>query len=144
MNSGGSLSTHSIVRLEKMVIPYTLIARITLFQSPYIIAISGFGGAGKSTFASALGNAIDAPVIGVDSFMVDRNRPDYELWKIMDFDRLKREVLSPFLERKRVRYGHFDWETNAIGEVRELPLTECVIVEGVGQFSDLSDCIPQR
>ena len=78
MNSGGSLSTHSIVRLEKMVIPYTLIARITLFQSPYIIAISGFGGAGKSTFASALGNAI--------------------------------------------------------GEIRELPLTECVIVEGVGLF----------
>ena len=115
-----------------MIIPDTLIDRISLLPVPYIVVVSGFGGAGKSTFASALGRVIDAPVIGVDSFITDRTRNDYGCWDLMDLARLKTEVLVPFLERKPVRYGHYEWETNAIVEVRDLPSTRGVIVEGIG------------
>src|SRR3989344_5752145 len=82
-----------------------------------IVGVSGFGGSGKSTFAHELGKLIDAPVVGVDSFMKDNLTKDYRLWEIVDFKRLEHEVLVTFLEDKKViQYGHFDWGTNRIIE----------------------------
>jgi len=52
----------------------------------------------------------------------------------MDFPRLEREVLAPFHEGQSVRYGHFNWLKNMIGETRDLPATKRLIVEGVGLF----------
>ena len=117
-----------------MNIPEQLIQRIALLQSPAIIAVSGFGGAGKSSVASMLGGKIGAPVVGVDSFFKDRTISNYAHWEIVDFQRLEREVLQPFIERKSVRYGHFDWGKNAIGESRDVPVTDRLIIEGVGLF----------
>ena len=115
-----------------MDLPQQLLERIARLEPPNIIAVSGFGGAGKSSFASMLGSKIVAPVVGIDSFITDRTMSRYARWEIMDFDRLEREVLCPFTEGRLVRYGHFDWGRNAIGEYRELPPTERMIVEGVG------------
>jgi hypothetical protein len=78
--------------------------RVAFLQSPAIIAVSGFGGAGKSSIASALGSKIGAPVLGIDSFIKDRTIMSYAYWEIMDFKRLEGEVLRPFLEGKPVRY----------------------------------------
>ena len=118
----------------KMNIPEQLIQRIALLPSPAIIGVSGFGGAGKSSVAAMLGGKIGATVVGVDSFFKDRTISNYAYWEIVDFQRLEREVLQPFLERKSVRYGHFDWGKNTIGESREVPVTNRLIVEGVGLF----------
>ncbi len=124
-----------------MNIPETLKDRIALLPIPYIVAISGFGGAGKTTFASALGNAIGIPVIGIDSFITDRTRDSYRFWNLIDFNRFKTEVLLPFFTKKPVRYGHYDWEANEILEMRELPSAKGIIVEGVGLFRPaLLDC----
>jgi uridine kinase len=117
-----------------MNIPEQLVQRIALLQSPAIIAISGFGGAGKSSVASTLGSKIGAPIVCTDSFISDRTLSNYDYWGNKDFQRLEREVLSPFMEGKSVRYGHLDWGKNVIGETRDLPLTERMIVEGVGLF----------
>jgi len=110
-----------------------IILKITSLPPPTIIAVSGFGGSGKSTFAQLLGSALNVPVVGLDSFIKDKTLTDYSLWDIMDFDRLEREVLMPFNEGKNpVRYSHFDWEKNAIGETREVSHDGRIIVEGVG------------
>lgn len=112
-----------------------IVEKIISLKTPMIVAVSGFGGSGKSTFAQLLGSDIDAPVIGLDSFIKDRMLADYSLWNLMDFDRLEREVLMPFSEGKSpVAHGHFDWEKNAIGEIREVSHDGRIIVEGVGLF----------
>ena len=117
-----------------MNIPEQLLQRIALLPAPAIIGVSGFGGAGKSSVASLLGGRIDAPVVGVDSFFKDRTISHYTHWEIVDFQRLEREVLQSFIERKSVRYGHFDWGMNTIGASRDVPVTDRLIVEGVGLF----------
>ncbi len=57
-----------------------LIEKLVALKTPAIIAVSGFGGAGKSTFATSLGSSINAPVICVDQFGIDRTIEDYTHW----------------------------------------------------------------
>lgn len=112
-----------------------LIEHIQSLETPLIISISGFGGAGKSSFAERLGLALGAPVIGVDSFMKDRTSQEYSRWEIMDFDRLEKEVIRPFLSGTNpLSYGHFDWETNGVNLQKEVNHDGILIIEGVGLF----------
>lgn len=119
-----------------MNLPEDLITKIKNLQTPAIIAISGFGGSGKSSIAKDLGKLLNASVIGVDSFQ----KPgafdtEYKLWEIMDFSRLEKEVLQPFLNNEpNIKYGHFDPGQNIISEIREVENKEYLIIEGVGLF----------
>jgi uridine kinase len=119
-----------------MEIPQEIIARIQSAKTPLIIGVSGFGGAGKSSFAKTLGAAIAAPVVGVDSFQKDGAfDTNFSLWEIMDFARLEKEVLQPFAAGEQViRYGHFNTPTASIAETREIENTSRLVVEGVGLF----------
>src|SRR3989344_284212 len=116
-------------------IPAEVIAEIRLLPRPLIIGVSGFGGAGKSSFANALGQAINAPMIGVDSFQKNRTDHDYSMWEIMDYGRLEQEVIQPFLSgESALKYCHFDWEANGISLTKEVIANGVIIVEGVGLF----------
>lgn len=118
-----------------MQISDEIILKIASLKTPMIIGVSGFGGAGKSSFAKALGMAIGAPVVGVDSFQKDGAFDTvYRLWEIMDFARMEKEVLHPFLNNEKVKYGHFDVPTRSISETLEIKNTGRLIVEGVGLF----------
>ena len=117
-----------------MDVPEPLLGKISQLEPPAVIAVSGFGGAGKSSFASALGSRISAPVVGLDAFILDNTLTRYTHWNFMDFGRLEREVLLPFTEKRPVCYGRFDWAKNLVGESHELPVSEAMIVEGVGLF----------
>jgi|SRR3989344_257818 len=110
----------------------SLIEKIQGLKKPAIIAISGFGGAGKSTFAELLGGAIGASVIGLDSFARDRLET-HSLWESMDFDRLEREVLIPFLSNtETIQYGHYDWGENKVMKTKSTGHNGYLILEGVG------------
>lgn len=118
-----------------MQVDRKIIKHITSLLHPTIVGVSGFGGAGKSTFALLLGEALGAPVVGVDSFMKDRTLLEYSLWEVMDFRRLEGEVLAPFLEGKSpLHYGHFDWFANKVVETKTISTKGILIVEGVGLF----------
>lgn len=119
-----------------MQIPDEILSRIRATEKPLIIGVSGFGGAGKSSFAKALGEAVGAPFVGVDSFQKDGAfDTEYSLWEIMDFPRLEKEVLQPFASgEKIIRYGHFNVPSRSVTETRELKNTELLIIEGVGLF----------
>ena len=117
-----------------MEIDREVLKALNRLPQPMLIAVSGFGGSGKSTIAKELGTYLDAPVIGVDSFV--RNRlSGGTAWDSIDFERLEREVLKPFeIGQSPIVYGHYDWGSN--GVIMEPPLenTGKLIVEGVGLF----------
>jgi len=125
------------------IIPANVISEIEAMPKPLIIGISGFGGAGQSTAAIALGKKIQAPIVSVDSFFKNSKDNNYERWEIIDFARLMTEVIIPFRSGKNpIRYGHFDWNMNRIVEEKEVHHDGKIIIEGVGLFRvDLNECL---
>jgi uridine kinase len=119
-----------------MNIPNVLLDALADLPRPTLIGISGFGGAGKTTFAQNLGAYVNAPVVGVDSFQTKGAfTTEYSLWRIMDFPRLEHEVLIPFLAgNTSIQYGHFDPGPEMITENRTITHNGILIVEGVGLF----------
>lgn len=118
-----------------MEISQEIIEKIQSLSKPAIVAISGFGGAGKSTTAEMLGKIVDVPVVGVDSFATDRLDINHSLWGSVNFKRLEQEVLIPFIEGQAlIKYGHYDWRTNGINKTIDAHHDGILIVEGIGLF----------
>lgn len=119
-----------------MEITDELLQSIGNFPKPTIVAISGFGGSGKSTIAKQLGEKLNAPVIGVDSFQKPGAfNTKFSLWNIMDFERLEDEVLKPFFRQDSlIRYGHFNAPTESIDKTVEVENVGFLVIEGVGLF----------
>jgi len=120
-----------------MQIEKEILNQITAVPTPKIIAISGFGGSGKSTFAQQLGASISAPVISIDSFQKDATNVQFSFWETMDFLRFEREVLKPFADgESTLRYGDFDRNTDGgvDSDTVEISHKGVLIVEGVGIF----------
>ncbi len=100
---------------------------------PAIIALSGFGGAGKSTAAAALHATLNAPVISVDSFWKDTGLHNYSMWEIVDYKRLEDEILVPFIKNVNpIPYGDFDHTQNTVTQTTQVSHDGLLIVEGVG------------
>lgn len=110
-----------------------VLEKIRSLAKPAIIAISGFGGSGKSTVAEEIGKKLSIPVIGIDSFTKARDLTDYSLWENVDFKRFEDQVLVPFTRGDSlITYGHFDWGTDGIHHQEEVKNDGYLIVEGVG------------
>ena len=116
-------------------IPVEAISKIRDLPKPLIVGVSGLGGAGKSSFANALGESIGAPIIGVDSFRKNRTDHGYSMWEIMDYPRLVTQVIKPFLAgEESIRYGHLGRTTNGIRLDKTVRAEGIIIIEGVGLF----------
>jgi molybdenum cofactor guanylyltransferase len=123
---------------------------------PYVIAVDGPSGAGKSTLAAALRLRLGATVIEGDDFystalpglraaeldvMSDIEAAD----AVIDWRRLRDEVLTPLLRRESARYRPFDWDAydGSLGPEKRLAPAEVVVLEGVysarPELADLAD-----
>lgn len=98
-----------------------------------VVAVSGFGGAGKSTLGVALRDSVDdAFVAGSDEFHTNYALGRSADWACVDRDRMQRQLLVPFREDGTIRYQGYDWTTNAPGDWRTRGGVRILIVEGVG------------
>lgn len=118
-----------------MEVTQAILDNIEEKEKPLVIAISGFGGSGKSGYARLLAEKLSAPIVGLDSFIKDKNLSGYSMWEIMDYKRLEREVLWPFLNTDGVfSYDYFDYNKNIVDKIVSISTHKILIVEGVGLF----------
>lgn len=91
-----------------------------------IVAIDGPGGAGKSTFAARLAQALGTvPIIHTDDFAGWENQFDWA-------DRLVTQVLEPLAVGQPGRYQRYDWVTRSFAEWHDVPIAPALVIEGVG------------
>ena len=125
-----------------------------------LVAIDGYGGSGKSTFAALLHGALRragvTPVTTVeaDGFVMNLREEDWRPIPSMpgmrapyriDGDRLRREVLEPLRSGLSAQFVHRDWWDAERAEVRIVPSQGIVLVEGMYTLHGrLRDCYDER
>lgn len=112
---------------------------------PFLVAIDGGSGAGKSTVAREVGARLNASVIPSDDFYAahipvadwDRWSPVERYREVIDWQRLRSDALIPLLQGRPARWHAFDFTQqradgtfplSAVWTEREP--SECIIVEG--------------
>ena len=103
---------------------------------PALIGVDGFGGAGKTTFAHHLADALgSAYVVSLDDFMVKEKLAESS-WDSGVFDRvrLEQQVLLPASQRRPVRYQRLIWDTNTLSEPVTVPVVDYLIIEGISAY----------
>ena len=90
-----------------------------------LVAIDGWGGAGKSRLATELEKRLPSlAVIHTDDF-AGPNQPGW------DWRRFSREVLDPLLADRPARFQRYDWNLDQLGEWQQVPTGGTVVVEGI-------------
>lgn len=109
---------------------------LKLDNHPVLIAVEGFGGAGKTTFASNLARLLrDAYVVSIDDFII-KDRIDKASWDDGVFDRvrLEEQVLKPLRSGEKARYQKLIWDTETLSNSIAIPNAHFVIVEGITSY----------
>jgi uridine kinase len=90
-----------------------------------LVAIDGFAGSGKSTFAARLAEALGAQVVHTDDLL--------EGWgDVVSFwPRLEEWILAPLRSGRAGRYRRYDWERGEFAEWHDVPVASALILEGV-------------
>jgi uridine kinase len=101
-----------------------------------VIAISGFGGAGKSTLAQSLKAALgDTEIVPIDDFIIGPKNERSSVWHTFDRERLRREILIPARPDKPLSYERYtsgEWVEERGGERRTFIPRSYLIIEGCG------------
>ncbi len=100
-----------------------------------LVTIDGPCASGKTTLARRLSEALCAPVIHTDDFVVPHARKTAERLAApggnCDAERLVREVLAPFQRGELVRFRRYDCRADRLLPEEELPKgTRALILEG--------------
>ncbi len=89
-----------------------------------LVTIDGPCASGKTTFARELSDAINAPVIHTDDFVIPHARKTAERLAVpggnCDAERLVQEVLSPFEQGAPVKYRRYDCMADCLLPEEEL------------------------
>ncbi|MDQ3381710.1 MAG: uridine kinase [Actinomycetota bacterium] len=95
-----------------------------------IVAIDGYGAAGKSQLAERLARKLgEVTIVHTDDFA----RPNVPGW---EWIRMRTQVLEPVLSDRPGRYQRYDWESDQPAEWHDVPVGGTLIVEGVSSLRD--------
>jgi len=106
-------------------------------RSPRIVVgVSGYGGAGKSTLARRLLEAVpDSARVRGDDFLVPALiRERSSDWSAIDRTRLRIDVLEPFRSGRPALVRRLDWGSGALQAPEPVPAASVLIVDAVGLF----------
>lgn len=117
-----------------------------------LVAIDGFGGAGKSTLAQLLEQQLTAlgwivAVVRHDDFYHPSHRRENQqagaIGCDFDWERLRDQVLIPIRKKQSACYQRYDWDTDVLAEWHTISTSDVVLVEGVytmrRELTDLYD-----
>lgn len=108
-----------------------------------VVAITGFGGAGKSTLSKTLVETIPGSVrLRGDDFLDPMRShlrsPD---WDGVERDRIRTEVIEPFRRGDAATYRPYDWDIGELGQPTTLPEATILLVDSIGLLHpDLDGC----
>jgi hypothetical protein len=107
-----------------------IVARIAMVEPSCgpvrVIAVDGGAGAGKSTLAATLAEALPmAAVFHLDELLDGWNG------QFSYRDRLRAQVLAPLAENRPARYQRYDWLAGRFTDWVSIPVPRILIVEGV-------------
>jgi uridine kinase len=90
-----------------------------------LVAVDGFAGSGKTTFAGRLGDALGAQVLHTDDLL--------EGWTdlVSFWPRLEAWVLTPLRSGQAGRYCRYDWVREEFAEWHDVPVAPALVLEGV-------------
>ncbi len=99
-------------------------------MSTRVIAVDGLGGAGKSTLAARLSQALGSvAIVHTDDFASWTDSLDW-------WPRLIQQVLVPLSKGLPARFQRYDWEQRTLVECLEVQPDSNVIIEGVSASRD--------
>ncbi|HUD07316.1 MAG TPA: AAA family ATPase [Candidatus Saccharimonadales bacterium] len=127
--AGKPISYSDHITFEELVSEIQML--VSSKSNTVVVAISGFGGAGKTTLAEKLKNRFHGSTwIQLDNFIVNRTKGDD--WDSgYDWSRLER-VLRDVRADKELHYQFYDWHKDALtGWIDVSPLPKLIIVEGI-------------
>lgn len=94
------------------------IRELSRTTSPLVIAVDGRSGTGKSTLSAWIAGQVDATLIDQDDFYAggaietwQRLTPQEKADRVIDWRRVRAEVLQPLRAGVRASWQPFDWET---------------------------------
>jgi len=91
-----------------------------------LVGVDGFGGAGKTTFATRLARAAGScPVVHTDDFAT-HDEP-LEWWP-----RMLAQVIEPLSNGEAATYRAYDWVNRRLGDELTIQPAAVVVIEGVG------------
>lgn len=108
-----------------------------------VVAITGFGGAGKSTLTKTLVEAIPGSVRlrGDDFLDPKRSHRRSQDWDGVERDRMRGEVIEPFRRGDEAVYRPYDWDIGELGQPTTLPDATILLVDSIGLLHpDLDGC----
>ncbi|MGH3459250.1 uridine kinase family protein [Aeromicrobium sp.] len=99
-----------------------------------VVGVSGYAGAGKSTLAHRVLDAVDDSVRlrGDDFLDPRRSHQRSDDWDGVERHRLRTEVLEPFRAGRPAVFRPLDWSTRQLGEPTPLPQASVLVVDAVG------------
>lgn len=102
-------------------------------NKPVLIAIDGFGGAGKTTIAQKLKDMLgNAYVIGIDDFIIKERLTEQTAEEsYFDRERLTQEVLKSASANMSIQYRKLEWAENKLSAPIAVPEVDYLIVEGI-------------
>ncbi len=104
-------------------------------QRPFVVAIAGRGGAGKSTLAHQLAMRVaDSAVVPLDDFLVKDTLLADRVEEHFDLSRVEREVLISFTQGLAFNYRRLDWDSGLLVPIDGIIDSTLIVLEGICAF----------